>query len=136
MPRPPQPPPEFFLDRSLGRVIVAHALRSLGHMVQTMAEVYGEDLAVSDVRWIGDADAAGWVALTRDERIARRPNEQEALAASRLRVFAIGNQHLTGPQMAQYYVTNINRILRRCLKPGPFVDVVYRDSVVRRWPKS
>ncbi|HMC43567.1 MAG TPA: hypothetical protein VKI20_11205 [Acidimicrobiales bacterium] len=136
MPRPPQPPPEFFLDRSLGRVIVAHALRSLGHMVQTMAEVYGEDLAVSDVRWMGDADAAGWVALTKDERITRRPNEQEALAASRLRVFAIGNQHLTGPEMAQYYVTNINRILRRCRKPGPFVDVVYRDSVVRRWPKS
>jgi hypothetical protein len=45
------------------------------------------------------------VALTKDERITRRPNEQEALAASTLRVFAIGNQHLTGPQMAQYYVT-------------------------------
>ncbi len=117
-------------------MIVAHALRSLGYTVQTMAEVYGEDIAVSDVRWIGDADTAGWVALTKDERITRRPEEQEALAASTLRVFAIGNQHLTGPQMARYYVTNINRIVRRCRKPGPFVDVVYRDSVARRWPRS
>jgi hypothetical protein len=26
LPRPPQPPPEFFVDRSLGRVVVAEAI--------------------------------------------------------------------------------------------------------------
>jgi hypothetical protein len=48
-------------------------------------------------------------------RITRYPKEQEALVRSTLRVFAIGNQHLTGPQMAAYYVGNINRIILRCL---------------------
>ena len=138
MPRPPQPPPEFFVDRSLGRVVVAEAIRAEGYVVHTMAEVYpdGRDEHVRDVEWIRDADHAGWIALTKDERITRYPEEQEALAGSTLRVFAIGNQHLTGPEMAAYYVTNIHRIVQRARKPRPFVDVVYLDSVDRRWPKQ
>jgi hypothetical protein len=135
--RPAQPPPEFFVDRSLGRHIVPEALRALGLTVHTMAEIYprGEDERVVDERWIADAARAGWVALTKDERIFRNPQEQGALVRSGLRVFAIANQHLTGPEMAAYFATNINRIVRRALKPGPFVDVVYRDSVERRWPR-
>jgi hypothetical protein len=138
LPRPPQPPPEFFVDRSLGRVVVAEAIRALGYVVHTMVDVYpdGRDQEVPDVEWIRDASDAGWVALTKDERITRYPDEQEALVQSTLRVFAIGNQHLTGPQMAAYYVTNINRIVQRARKPGPFVDTVYRYSVDRHWPKG
>jgi PIN like domain len=129
--RPELPPPEFFVDRSIGRRIVPEALRALGFTVHTMAEVYpgGADERVVDARWIADADRAGLVALTKDERIFRNAEEQEALVRSSLRVFAITNQHLTGPEMAAYFSRNINRIVRRALKRGPFVDVVYRDSV-------
>jgi len=103
-----------------------------------MAEVYpgGRDENVRDVDWIRDADGAGWVALTKDQRITRYPDELAALDASTLRVFAIGNQHLTGPQMADYYTTNMYRIVQRCRRPGPFVEVVHRASVERRWPKE
>ena len=102
-----------------------------------MADVYpaGEDQTVADSRWISDATAHGWVVLTKDERITRRPDEQRALTESGLRVFAIGNQHLTGPEMAERYVTNMNRIVKRARKPGPFVDIVQLDRVERRWPK-
>ena len=137
MPRPAPPPPEFFIDRSLGRHIVAEALRSHGYTVHTMADVYpdGADEHITDEEWISRADQEAWVALTKDERITRRPQEQSALSDSHLRVFAIGNQHLTGPQMASYYVTNINRIIQRARKPGPFVDIVHPDSIERRWPR-
>jgi hypothetical protein len=50
-------------------------------------------------------------------------------------VFAIANQNLAGPEMAQYLTTNINRIYLRSRKRGPFVDVAYRDRVDRRWPR-
>lgn len=102
-----------------------------------MATVYpdGEDEHVEDIRWIKDANDAGWVVLTKDERITRYPQEQDALVKSTLRVFAIGNQHLTGPEMGAYLTTNIHRIVQRSRKPGPFVDVVYRDEVKRRWPR-
>jgi hypothetical protein len=129
LPRRSGTPPEFFIDRSLGRHIVPEALRDLGLIVHTMADVYpdGEDE-------IEDADRAGWVALTKDERIIRDPENQSALVRSTLRVFAIANQHLTGPEMVAYLETNVNRILQRSRKRGPFVDVVYRDRVERRWP--
>jgi len=135
--RAPQPQPEFFVDRSLGRRIVPEALRAIGFVVHTMAEVYldGRDELVADERWIADADVAGWVALTKDERIMRYPHEQAALAASQLRVFAIGNQHLTGQQMATYFAVNVNRIVQRSRRPGPFVDIVFRNGVERRWPR-
>jgi len=138
LPPKPAPPPEFFVDRSLGRRIVPEALRNLGAVVHTMADVYpgGEDELVPDVRWIRDADSAGWVALTKDERITRDADSQEVLVRSRLRVFAIANQHLTGAEMVEYLTTNINRIYLRSRKRGPFVDVVYRDRVDRRWPRG
>src|SRR5207244_3926566 len=107
----------------------------LGHVVHTMAEVYpGRDEEVKDVEWIRDVAQAGWVAFTKDERITRYPEEQDALASSNLRVFAIGNQRLTGPQMAAYYLANIHRIVQRSRKQGPFVDIVHPASVERRWP--
>ena len=137
LPKPPPPPPEFFVDRSIGRHIVPDAIRALGFVVHAMADVYpaGEDQNVVDERWISDAGAQGWVVLTKDERITRRPDEVQALTEGGLRVFAIGNQHLTGPEMAKRYVTNINRIVKRAQKPGPFVDIVQPDRVERRWPK-
>jgi heme-degrading monooxygenase HmoA len=133
-----QQPPEFFVDRSLGRHMVPEALRARGFTVHTMADVYpdGEDERVIDTRWITEADEAGWVALTKDERIFRNPEEQDALVRSRLCVFAITNQHLTGPEMAERLVVNINRIVQRSRKRGPFVDVIYRESVERRWPRG
>lgn len=137
LPKPPAPPPEFFVDRSLGRHIVADAIRALGYVVHSMADVYpdGEDQRVADTQWIAEADERGWVVLTKDERITRRPDEQAALAASQLRVFALGTQDMTGPEMAERYVANINRLVQRSRKQGPFVDIVHPDRAERRWPK-
>jgi hypothetical protein len=84
LPKARPSPPEFFVDRSVGRYVVADAVRALGFTVHVMAEVYpaDEDERVPDTQWIADADAQGWVVLTKDERITRRPQEQEALRVS------------------------------------------------------
>jgi hypothetical protein len=42
---------------------------------------------------------------------------------------------LTGPMMADCFIANLNRIVRRSRRPGPFVDIVHPDSVERRWPR-
>ena len=61
LPKPPASPPEFFVDRSLGRHIVADALRALGFVVHAMADVYpdGADQGIADTQWIADADRHG-----------------------------------------------------------------------------
>jgi PIN like domain len=46
-------PPEFFVDRSLGRHRVPEALRQTGWTLRTHHEVYGErDEQVADVEWL------------------------------------------------------------------------------------
>jgi len=50
-------------------------LRALGFAVHTMRSVYGPDAeeTVPDVVWLEQAGRAGWVALTKDDAIRRRP---------------------------------------------------------------
>jgi hypothetical protein len=62
---PSESPPEFFVDRSLGRHIVPDRLRTTGATVHVMADVYGERIGqgLADIDWLRDAGAKGWVML-------------------------------------------------------------------------
>jgi hypothetical protein len=46
-----------------------------------MSSVYGEEPAqkLPDEVWLRDAGANGWIVLTKDDAIRRRPAEREAL---------------------------------------------------------
>jgi hypothetical protein len=83
--------PEFLVDRSLGRYHLPEALRRLGYVVHTLADVYGERLAqeVRDETWIERAGWENWVVLTKDDRIRYRHAELEAFVAANLRVFCL-----------------------------------------------
>jgi hypothetical protein len=124
----------FFVDRGLGRRLVPEVFREAGHGVVLMAELYPDDAdqLTGDDRWIGDVSARGWVALTKDVNITR--SHQAALRRSTLRAFALSNANIAGEEMAARYRANLHRIVQRCRKPGPYVDVVHRDRIERRWP--
>ena len=125
--------PTFFLDRGLGKHHVAAALRKAGQDVTLMAEVYPHDgQRVGDDEWIRDVSDRGWIALTKDTSIIR--DHTVALEHSDLRLFALPNANLTGEQMGERFVRNLNRILQRARHAGPFVDVVHPDHLERRWP--
>lgn len=134
MPSRREPPsPTFFLDRSLGRHYVADAIRSKGFAVVLMAEVFDDDgQRVHDDEWIGRVSREGWIALTKDPAIIRA--HTAALRSSTIRVFALPNARLQGPEMAERFVHHIHRIIQRARKPGPFVDIVHPDRIERRWP--
>ncbi len=137
MSRPEPPPPEFFIDRSLGKKHLAEALRALGFTVRTMASVYGEKRAqeLADEEWLRDAGAKGWVVLMKDDRIRTRPAERDALAAAGVQAFCLTNARLRGEEQTARFVKNINRIVQRARKPGPFIDGVYEDGLRRLWPR-
>lgn len=63
----------FFLDRSLGKHVVADALRNAGLAVQ----VHDDHLPVDapDVDWIGLVGHRGWIAVTKDKNIRYRTAE-------------------------------------------------------------
>ena len=127
--------PTFFLDRGLGKRHVAGVFNAAGLTTVLMADVFPHDgQEVSDGDWIQRASEAGWVVLTKDAAIVR--DHSDALMASTLRVFALPNANLTGPEMAARFEANLHRILQRSRKRGPFVDVVHPSRVERRWPPA
>ena len=128
------PQPTFFLDRGLGRYFVADAIRERGYEVLPMAEVYpdGQDERVSDDDWILRAGREEWVALTKDYSIIR--DHVDTLAKTTLRVFSLNNANLTGTQMAERFDLHLNRIVQRAARPGPYLYVIGRSGLERRWP--
>jgi PIN like domain len=131
--RPEAPPPAFFLDRGLGRNLVAGMLRKAGFEAFPMVEVYtdGADQTTDDDVWIARASDEGWIALTKDVAILR--DHFKALTDSTLRVFALNNANIAGPEMIRRYEDNLHRIVQRAKKPGPYLYVVTADGLEMRW---
>jgi hypothetical protein len=129
--------PEFFIDRSLGRKVVAEALVAAGLVVHTMASVYGERIGqgLTDETWLRDVGDRGWVVLMKDDAIRRRPLERHALVAGDVRAFCLANAQLRGEEMARRFVDNRDRILRQAKQPGPYIYGVYDGRIGRLWPR-
>ena len=130
-----EPEPEFFIDRSLGKSI-ADGLRAVGLAVHTMASVYGEERAqkLPDEVWLRDAGANGWVVLTKDDAIRRRPAERDALTEAGVRVFCLTSAQLRGAEQTARFVENRHRIIRQARTAGPYIYGVYAKRIARLWP--
>jgi PIN domain-containing protein len=130
-------PPEFLIDRSLGRLSLPRALREAGLIVQTLADIYGEQTAreTDDATWLALAGEHGWVVLCKDDHIRRRPAELQALTDGKVRLFCLTNAQLTFAQQAEWFLINRHRIIQASRRPGPYVYGVYSDRIVKLWPK-
>jgi hypothetical protein len=135
MARKTEQSPEFFVDRSLGKSIV-EGLRAAGLTVLSMADVYGEERAqlLPDEVWLRDAGEKGWVVLTKDDAIRRRPAERDAMIAAAVRVFCLTTAQLRGTEQTERFIANRHRILRQSRKAGPYIYGVYEKGLKRLWP--
>ena len=126
-----------FLDRSLGRHVVAEALRAEGLVVQTLAERYPEtEEFVEDETWIREVTADRLVILMKDDRIRRKLCEQQAILESGSRAFVVTNASLTGEQLAELFVENRNRIIQRSRHPGPYIYGVDPGRLEKLFPEG
>ena len=55
---------------------------------------------VSDPEWLPEAGRNGWIVLTKDKAIRRRPNEMMALMNSGVRAFVLAAGEITGADQA------------------------------------
>lgn len=131
-------PPEFFVDRNLGRYDLVHALEQAGYVAHTLASVYGEQRAqqVTDEEHIALAGERGWVVLTKDDAIRRRPAELQAVERHGVRMFCLTNAGLRGDEQRRRFLVNINRIVQRSRRRGPWICGVYEDRISQLWPKG
>ncbi len=122
----------FFLDRQIGRHRVAVALRRAGAFVVTHDEEFSQD--TPDAVWITAITERGWVALTRDKRIARNPMERLAVFRAGARIFCFVSPRTDGATMAEAFVAALPAMIRFLGRhQGPFIAKVYRDGRVARW---
>lgn len=100
-----QPPPEapvFFLDRSLGKFIVAEALRGAGAEVRVHDDHFPP--GALDETWLAEVGEKGWVVLTQDRKIRYRQIELDALRRARVAAFVFTGANLRGEEVAQVFV--------------------------------
>lgn len=116
----------YFVDECLGRHIVPDALRravEAGEHIEVLPQ------GTADVDWIPLAHAGGWVCLTKDRALRRRPNELTALLAATLAVFVVGEAR--GEAQAARIVRalpTIRRVLRS--RAAPLIARIDDDGVV------
>lgn len=83
-----------------------------------------------DVDWLPVIGKLGWVALTKDKAIRRKPWEMDKVIAHGVRMFTLPNGNLSGDEMAQTFIVSRLRMARLLHNhPFPFVAVVSRTDV-------
>ncbi len=104
----------------MGRRLAA-VLIEAGAAAITHDSVFPED-DTSDEIWLTRAGDEGWIVLTKDKLIRKRPLEREALIASGVRAFVFSGGNLSGIEMAESIVGALPRMFRLIAKtPAPFI---------------
>lgn len=104
----PPDPLVLFIDRSLGKQIVATALRTAGYEVEVHDDHFSPD--AKDQEWLTQVGRKGWVVLTKDKKIKYRALELAAVLAVKARVFTLSAGSVQGPEMAQVFVKAMPKI--------------------------
>ena len=126
--RPPEPL-VFFIDRSLGRKIVAQALREIGETVEIHDDHFAPD--AKDEDWLFEVGKRGWIVLTKDDRIRYRVTERTAIASAKVRAFVLTSTQLQGTEMAAAFIKALPRIKRIVASNAPpFIARVSRTGKV------
>ena len=120
----------FLVERSLGKR-VAHALQEHGFTIVLFAEQFPDE--TPDEVWIARAAEEGWVVLTKDSEVRRRPNELLAIKTSGLRLFTLTRGTWTSDEMSAAFIAAARRIVK-VLKQhnGPFIVRITRAGQVSK----
>ncbi|MGW1712426.1 PIN-like domain-containing protein [Streptomyces sp. NPDC002156] len=127
-------PPEFFLDRNLGRR-VAEELRQRGWAVHRIVDVFPSDAQdIPDEEWISYGLDRSWVPLSKDGRIKTRDLEIQPVLERSAVLFYLDNQQLRSLEMVERLDTHRSAILRAVEKGGPAAYAVRFGGLDRTWP--
>ena len=124
--------PTLFLDRNLGRHIIANRLRA----ERMKVEVHDDHLPLDapDEEWIALVGRKGWVAVTKDKNVRYRAAELASIRRHSARVIVIRMKNATGSDLAELLVTGRRRIASFAAKtPAPFVAGIYGNGQVKMY---
>ncbi|MFN0141589.1 MAG: hypothetical protein ACKVQW_16070 [Pyrinomonadaceae bacterium] len=120
---------EIFIDRSLGKKI-ALPLKEAGARVHLHDDYFEQD--VEDQEWLTEVGKRGWLVITKDQWIRRRPLERDSLLNANLKVFCFISGSIPFSEMAEVFVRALSAIRRIADNtPPPFIAGIYKDASVR-----
>lgn len=121
--------PVLFLDRNLGKHVIAERLRSEGLVV----EIHDDHLRLDapDEDWLKLVAREGWVALTKDKNIRYRAAEIAAIRKYGARVVVVRAKNATAADIAELLLKGKDRITRFAGRTeAPFVAGIDRTGRV------
>ena len=124
----------FFVDYCLGRQ-VGEALRGAGLSVELHLDHFKEN--EPDLGWFPVVGDNGWVVLTKDKAIRRKPLEREAVLAAGIRMFTLPSGNMRGQDMAAAFLDNMPKMARFLKNHNhPFIAVVSQSGITLVAPKE
>jgi hypothetical protein len=103
-----------------------------GHEIRPWYEHFPSAL---DIDWLPAIGQHGWVLLTKDRGIRRRPLEVEAILNARVRAFVLTATDLTREAQADVFVRAMQKIVRICEQRGPFIYNLTRTGQLAIVPR-
>ncbi|HEU0054950.1 MAG TPA: hypothetical protein VFQ39_17310 [Longimicrobium sp.] len=120
---------EFFTDRDLGGAIFPRVLAEAGVRVHRHADHFPPDAA--DQEWLPVAAERGWVILSNDLAILRRPLERDAVMRSGARLIVLVGGDARAADLARNFVNTLPAVERFLARhPAPFIAKLYRPNPV------
>jgi hypothetical protein len=114
---PPDTGALLFIDRCAWSRKLGEALRQAA--IQFVAHHDKFAPACPDVDWMKVAGREGWIVITRDQAIRRKPNELKAFREARLIMFALASGNASAEDTARLVVELYPRILRKARSSRP-----------------
>lgn len=131
--RPPEDRPVLFIDRNLGRHVLADKLREAGIPCEVHDDHLPQD--ATDADWLQFVGEKGWIAIGRDKNIRYRGPEKAALIQANACLIVVRAKNTTGPDIADLIIKHINRIYRFANKhETPFIAGITRDGKITKYP--
>ena len=119
--------PTFCIDEALGNRVVAQALREAGVSVELLIDHHKR--GAFDEEWLPDIGRRGWIVLTKDKMMRRRPAEQLAIVKHGVRAFSLTSGEMKAQEMAEVFLKAMPKMKRLLRKhPEPFIAAVTRSG--------
>ena len=122
----------LYLDRNLGRHLLAGKLRQSGFVV----EVHDDHLPIDspDQEWIELASRENWIAVTKDRNIRYRFAEIDAIKRFNAGVFVVRAKNTTAEDIANMLIKAKKRIERHAKSTSkPFVSGIDRSGKISKY---
>ena len=122
----------IFIDRSIPRSVADELRRASDEPVIYLDERFPPD--TPDRAWLAEAGREGWLVISRDKRIRRRPGEREAILANGVGCFILGwRKNLTREEYVGILAGSLGEMRALFAEtPRPFIYVVNAAGGMRR----